>query len=80
VYNKPTSVEGLFKMQTTCIRCGKVRISFKKWEDRSLKGPAITHEKTVCPDAECQKLVDRKFEEIREKKEALRNAKNLVQN
>ncbi len=41
-----------------------------------MKGPVITHEKTVCPDAECQKLVDRKFEEIREKKEALRNAKN----
>lgn len=62
-------------MQTTCIRCGKVRISLKKWEDKSGKGPTIFHEKTVCPDTECQKLVDRKFEELREKKEALKSAK-----
>ena len=62
-------------MKTVCIRCGKVRIFFKKWEVKAEKGPSITHEKTVCPDAECQKLVDRKFAELREKKEALQAAK-----
>ena len=30
----------------------------------------ITHTENVCPDAECQKRVDAKFAETRERKEA----------
>ncbi len=48
-----------------CIRCGQVRIFYRKWKDRENgKGSIIIHEQTVCPDAVCQKLVDEKFKEI----------------
>ncbi|OGD89447.1 hypothetical protein A3J17_03020 [Candidatus Curtissbacteria bacterium RIFCSPLOWO2_02_FULL_40_11] len=62
-------------IKTTCIRCGKVRISLRKWDAKIEKGPVLMMEKTVCPDVECQKLVDRQFAELREKKEALKASK-----
>jgi len=61
--------------KTDCIRCGKTRISLKKWQEKTEKGPALMMEKTICPDAACQKVVDQKFTELREKKEALRAIK-----
>lgn len=45
---------------TPCIRCGKTRIIGKSWNeyiDKSL----ITYTLTVCPDPECQKIVDRQI-------------------
>ena len=54
--------------ETVCIRCGKTRILFKKWKEKTEKGTDIIHEQTVCPDQECQKLVDEKFAQMREKK------------
>ena len=52
-----------------CIRCGKVRIFSKKWKDKENgKGSLITYEETVCPDAQCQKLVDEKFQEMKDRR------------
>lgn len=57
--------------QTECIICGKMRIFSKTWKDRlNDRGNVVTHTESVCPDAECQKKVDMKFAEIRERKEA----------
>lgn len=57
---------------TICIRCGKVRIFYRKWQDRENgRGTLISHEQTVCPDQECQKIVDGKFQEMRERRELL---------
>ena len=55
---------------SVCIRCGKVRIFSKKWTDRENgKGNPVLHEEAVCPDSECQKIVDEKFQAMRERRE-----------
>jgi hypothetical protein len=57
-----------------CIRCGKERIVSKTWKEEihNFSGTSfITHTETVCPDGECQKIVDAKFKQEKEKKEAL---------
>ncbi len=54
---------------TPCIRCGKDRVFSKKWTEKVLdRGTPITYELYVCPDSECQKVVDAKFEEMRQRK------------
>lgn len=61
---------------SVCIRCGREGILFKKWVDRyEGRGNPITHEIYVCPDTECQKIVDAKFAEIRQRKLDLKNKK-----
>lgn len=55
--------------ETQCIRCGKTRVFFKKWtEQADGKGAKMTREIYVCPDRECQKIVDEKFDEIRKRR------------
>lgn len=56
--------------QTECIRCGKMRIHSKTWKDKTERGAVVTHTVSVCPDAECQAIVDKQFAEIRERKAA----------
>ncbi len=54
---------------SVCILCGRVRVFSRKWEDKENgRGTVITHEETKCPDAKCQKLVDEKFQAIRDHK------------
>lgn len=73
-------------MQTTkmpespCIRCGKTRIIGKVWTEKNEKGSPITHTETLCPDAECQKIVDADFAAKRERKLEMtnRNKKPVV--
>lgn len=57
--------------ETACIRCGKTRILKRKWKEKTEKGSIIIREESACPDAECQKLVEEKFEQMREKKRLL---------
>lgn len=45
-------------MNNPCIRCGKQRIDGKSWKEK-LGTSVITHTQTVCPDDECQKIVDK---------------------
>lgn len=43
-----------------CIRCGKERIIAKSWKEqvgRSL----LTYTTNICPDAACQKLIDKEL-------------------
>lgn len=57
-----------------CIRCGKERIVSKTWKEeiQNFSGTSfITHTETVCPDKECQKILDEKFKQEKERKEAL---------
>lgn len=59
---------------TMCIRCGKERIVSKVWKEEITNyfgTSVVTHTETVCPDLECQKIVDEKFRKDKEKKEAL---------
>lgn len=54
--------------ETTCIRCGKMRVYKRKWIEKPERGATITHLDSVCPDAECQKIVDADFAARREKR------------
>lgn len=45
-------------MSNPCIRCGKERIDGKSWKEKNGIS-IITHTKTICPDSQCQKLVDK---------------------
>ena len=58
--------------ESACIRCGKIRIFKRKWKEK-VKGPTITHIEMVCPDPECQKIVDADFAARREKRLNLEN-------
>lgn len=64
--------------ETICIRCGKTRILLKTWTERNNnKGPISRLELYVCPDKECQKIVDEKFEALRRKKAEIAERKLL---
>ncbi|OGG03972.1 hypothetical protein A2W14_05935 [Candidatus Gottesmanbacteria bacterium RBG_16_37_8] len=56
-------------VNTPCIRCGKTRIVGKIWTE-NVSGSKITHTQTVCPDPECQKIVEeelaRKMEKVKD--------------
>lgn len=66
--------------ETVCIRCGKKRVFFRRWKDKAEgRGAIMTHVESVCPDSECQKLVDEKFAEIRDRRElSEEKRKNIV--
>ena len=59
-----------------CIRCGKNRIVAKIWIeqiDTYLGKSKITHTDTVCPDKECQKIVNRGLAQQKQKSEDLKH-------
>ncbi|MBI2327884.1 hypothetical protein HYU92_06215 [Candidatus Curtissbacteria bacterium] len=65
---------------SVCIRCGKTRILLKRWKDRGErgKGTVIHHEETRCPDMECQKIVDEKFQEMKDRRAKTEERKKAV--
>lgn len=65
---------------SVCIRCGKTRIFARRWKDRGEngKGTIITHEETRCPDLECQKIVDEKFQEMKDRRTQTEERKKAV--
>ena len=50
-----------------CIRCGKQRIVGKTWKEK-INGSTVVFTQTVCPDPECQKIVE---EQLQLKKDKL---------
>jgi len=64
---------------TPCIRCGKTRVLSRKWKGKSDgRGSMITYEEYVCVDSECQKVVDAKFEEMRNRRLGLEVKRNNI--
>lgn len=65
---------------SVCIRCGKTRIFHKRWKDRGEngKGTVVTHEETRCPDRQCQKIVDEKFQEMKDRRTQAEERKRAV--
>lgn len=61
-------------MNNPCIRCGKQRIDGKTWEDK-IGVSTVTYTMTICPDSECQKLVDQDIADKKAKNESLLRAK-----
>lgn len=58
-----------------CTRCGKERIEAKSWNEEITAffgSTTIVHTEMVCPDAECQKIVEEKMDALRQKTEDMR--------
>lgn len=49
-----------------CIRCGKKRIVSKTWTEK-VSGSLTTYTLTVCPDPECQKIVEKELKKKRDR-------------
>ncbi len=63
------------KHSNPCVRCGKERIDAKTWKEKitTPHGESfLIHTQTVCPDKECQKLVEAMIETQRKKTEILK--------
>ncbi len=61
-----------------CTRCGKQRIESKTWTedvDTFFGKSKITHTETVCPDPDCQKIVEEKLDAQKQKTENLQLAR-----
>ncbi|OGG07153.1 hypothetical protein A3D05_03560 [Candidatus Gottesmanbacteria bacterium RIFCSPHIGHO2_02_FULL_40_24] len=55
---------------SVCIRCGKTRIKGKTWKEK-VEGAEVTITQTVCPDDDCQKIVDEMLQSKKEKLEKI---------
>lgn len=58
-----------------CTRCGKQRIDGKTWKEKIVNhfGTSyITHTETVCPDKECQKIVQEKLDREHQRTEDMK--------
>ena len=51
---------------TPCIRCGKTRIVGKTWTEK-IGDSKVMYSQTICPDPECQKIVESQLQNKREK-------------
>lgn len=63
------------KNSNPCTRCGKERIEGKKYKEEiaTFFGTStIVHVDTVCPDKECQEIVDAKLEALKQKAEEMK--------
>lgn len=65
------------KYTNPCIRCGKERIQSKKWKEKTVtfSGTTIvvTRTNNICPDKECQKLVDKELGAQKAKRDKIKS-------
>ncbi len=61
-------------MSNPCVRCGHERIDGKTWKGKVGASP-VTSTQTVCPDKECQKIVDQGIADRKAKNAAILKAK-----
>lgn len=61
-------------MLNLCIKCGKPRVDGKTWEEKAGTS-VVTYTLTICPDADCQKIVDKATADRKEKSVNLIKAK-----
>ncbi len=58
-----------------CFRCGTERIISKRWEEPMYDypdSPKVVHIEKICPNPDCQKLVDAELKAQQDKKDNLR--------
>lgn len=68
------------KVTNPCTQCGKERILFKTWVEKVTstygnKTTTVTRSLTVCPDPECQKIVEKKLAVEKEKRDKIKAAR-----
>ncbi|HUQ85842.1 MAG TPA: hypothetical protein VM077_05965 [Candidatus Limnocylindrales bacterium] len=65
------------KYTNPCTRCGKERIQTKKWKEKTVtfSGNTISVIRTlnVCPDKECQKVVDKELSAQKAKRDKIKS-------
>jgi len=65
------------KYTNPCTRCGKERIQSKKWKEKTVtfSGTTITVTRTnnICPDKECQKVVDKELKAQKAKRDKIKS-------
>lgn len=57
-------------MGNPCVECGTERIDGKSWKEKTGTS-VVTYTSTVCPDPDCQKIVDKAIEDRKIKSELL---------
>lgn len=57
-------------MLNPCVQCGKERVDSKTWKEKS-GSSVVTYTLTICPDPDCQKIVDKAIADRREKSAGL---------
>lgn len=57
-------------MSNPCVKCGKERIDGKTWVGK-VGASSVTYTMTICPDPECQKIVDKGIAERKAKTASL---------
>lgn len=64
-----------YKTDNPCFQCGKQRIISKTWTETittfSGKLQKVTYTDAICPDAECQSLLDIELRKQKEKREKI---------
>lgn len=61
-----------------CIRCGKERIVSKTWKEKAntfFGESIIIYTESICPDSECQEIVDKKIAAQKQKTEEMQQAR-----
>ena len=65
------------KYTNPCTRCGKQRIQSKKWKEKTVtfSGTTIvvTRTENICPDKECQKVVDKELRAQKAKRDKIKS-------
>ena len=63
------------KISNPCVRCGRERIVFKVWKEHIetyFGGSVVVHKETICPDKECQKLVNKEIAVQKKKRDKIK--------
>lgn len=55
---------------SSCIRCGKLRVEAKSWTEY-IGESRVTYTQYVCPDSECQKIVESQLQKKKDKLESI---------
>ncbi len=66
------------KISNPCVRCGTQRIILKTWEEHvntHFGNSIVVHAETICPNKECQKLVDKEIAVQKDKRDKIKKDK-----
>lgn len=78
-----TTTASTVTFSNPCTRCGKQRVDGKTWKEKVTNffgTSVIIHTETVCPDKECQKIVEKTMEMARQRTEDMRVKKENEKN
>ncbi len=67
----------LTKITNPCTRCGRQRILLKKWKEKTVTFSgntiSVTRTTNICPDKECQKVVDKELRAQKAKRDKIKS-------